>query len=237
MLPIRFPGSRFLSAALLFFGAIGERSIRIGFPALTGMYESLLFFAGSLAAFLAWYRFTENGRKLPALLFGGTLIAVVLTALASSPIVSSSVQPPVPALRSLWLLLHVSFAFIGEALFAVAFVASLLYLFGSGDAPRKKTLDRIIYTSVGIGYLFFTSGALIFGAIWAQAAWGRYWSWDPKETWALVTWLVYTAYLHARLIRRRTGKLPAMLSAAGFLITLFTLFGVSWLLPGLHSYG
>jgi ABC-type transport system involved in cytochrome c biogenesis permease subunit len=89
---------------------------------------------------------------------------------------------------------------------------------------------------VGIGYPFYTLGALIFGAIWAEQAWGRYWSWDPKETWALVTWLVYTLYLHLRLVRRNTSSLPPIIVILGFLIALFTFLGVNYLLSGLHSY-
>jgi ABC-type transport system involved in cytochrome c biogenesis permease subunit len=83
----------------------------------------------------------------------------------------------------------------------------------------------------------FTVGALVFGAVWAEQAWGAWWSWDPKETWALVTWLVYTFYLHVRLIRKKTGALPAWISVIGFACTLFTFFGVNFLLSGLHSYG
>jgi ABC-type transport system involved in cytochrome c biogenesis permease subunit len=82
----------------------------------------------------------------------------------------------------------------------------------------------------------FTAGALIFGAVWAQKAWGRWWGWDPKETWALITWLVYTFYLHLRLISKKTGKLISLIAVIGFLCTIFTFFGVNYLLPGLHSY-
>ena len=94
-----------------------------------------------------------------------------------------------------------------------------------------------MYTTIIIGYPIFTAGALIFGAIWAEAAWGSYWSWDPKETWALVTWLVYTGFLHTRLVMKLKGRISAIFSIVGFVFTIFTFAGVNYLLVGLHSYG
>jgi cytochrome c-type biogenesis protein CcsB len=143
---------------------------------------------------------------------------------------------PIPALQSYWLALHVTLSFIGESFFIVSFVASILYL-AARDEERLKRLDRLSYTAVGIGYPVFTAGALIFGAVWAQTAWGAWWSWDPKETWALITWLVYTAFLHTRLVKKLRGRLSAILSIVGFVFTVFTFFGVNYLLSGLHSYG
>jgi ABC-type transport system involved in cytochrome c biogenesis permease subunit len=94
----------------------------------------------------------------------------------------------------------------------------------------------LAYTSIAIGYPIFTAGALVFGAVWAEKAWGVWWSWDPKETWALITWLTYTAYLHFRLVRKNTSKVMPILVIAGFIIAMFTFFGVNFLLSGLHSY-
>ena len=93
-----------------------------------------------------------------------------------------------------------------------------------------------MYTSIAIGYPIFVAGAIIFGAIWAKTAWGNYWSWDPKETWALITALIYTVYLHTRIIKKMRGKISAVLSIIGFAFTLFTFLGVNYLIPGLHSY-
>jgi len=118
---------------------------------------------------------------------------------------------------------------------AAGFVTAILQLL-SKDPLKKAELDRLTYTSIGIGYPIFTAGALVFGAIWAEKAWGVWWSWDPKETWALVTWLTYTAYLHLRLIRKKTSALVAALVIVGFFVAMFTFFGVNFLLPGLHSY-
>ena len=161
--------------------------------------------------------------------------ALILLAIASSPIAPQDIQPPVPALQSSWLVLHVTFAFIGEAFFAVGFITAIYYLVLK-DEDKKKEVDRILYTTIAIGYPIFTAGALIFGAIWAEAAWGSYWSWDPKETWALITWLIYTAYLHSRLVKKLRGNISAILAIIGFLFTMFTFFGVNYLLSGLHSY-
>ena len=213
-----------------------QRSIKINFIAITNTYESLIFFSGIIALLLFIYRLRLKERALPFISFGGTVIAIVLLAIVSSPVFSKNVLPPIPALRSHWLVLHVTFAFIGEAFFALAFSASIYYL-TCKDNEKKKEADRIIYTAIGIGYPLFTVGALIFGAIWAQYAWGSYWSWDPKETWALITWIIYTGYLHTRFIKRTKGKASAIISIIGCAFTMFTFFGVNYLLTGLHSYG
>jgi ABC-type transport system involved in cytochrome c biogenesis permease subunit len=232
------PFSHFLlaAAALLLLAVTVDRSIRISFVAITNTYESLLFFSAAISLALFFLRVLLKER-LPAFAsFGATVIALALLLLSSSPLAPKEIQPPIPALQSLWLVLHVSFSFIGEAFFAVSFASAIVALAARSEAVRRDA-ERITYTTIGIGYPVFTAGALVFGAIWAQAAWGSYWSWDPKETWALVTWLTYTAYLHTRFIRRLRGRLSSVLAIAGFAGTLFTFFGVNYLLMGLHSYG
>jgi ABC-type transport system involved in cytochrome c biogenesis permease subunit len=224
-----------LAASLLLLAELARRSLEIRFIALTGTFESLLFFSALIALLTFAYRMQKKVPYYPLVLFGGTMLALIFLAVASSPIAPTEVKPPIPALQSGWLVLHVSFAFIGEAFFALSFVSAILFLIAR-DNDRKKTLDRITYTSVAVGYPIYTAGALIFGAIWAEQAWGRYWSWDPKETWALVTWLVYTIYLHLRFIRKNTSALPAVVVIVGFIVTIFTFLGVNFLLPGLHSY-
>lgn len=224
-----------LAATVLLFATTIVRSIRIEFVAVTNTFEALVFFAGAITLLLFAYRMQKRWSVIPAVVFGATVVALALVAVASSPLVPSTTQPPIPALQSYWLVLHVTMAFIGEAFFVVGFVASIIYLVSKDDAKRHNA-DRVTYTSIAIGYPIFTAGALIFGAIWAEAAWGSYWSWDPKETWALITWLTYTVYLHARLVKRFRGKLTAWLSILGFLFTMFTFFGVNYLISGLHSY-
>ncbi len=225
------------AAALLLFASLVERSIRIRFAAVTNTYESLVFFSAAICVLLFVLRAVRGPRGLPpGVQFGMTLVCIVFLALSSSPLVPRDAQPPIPALRSLWLALHVTFAFIGEAFFVLSFAAAIGF-FASGQPETRQQMDRLVATSIGIGYPVFTAGALIFGAVWAETAWGSWWSWDPKETWALITWLIYTAYLHTRLVRRMRGSWSAALAIAGFAATVFTFFGVNYLMAGLHSYG
>ncbi|MDP3110996.1 MAG: c-type cytochrome biogenesis protein CcsB [Thermodesulfovibrionales bacterium] len=100
-----------------------------------------------------------------------------------------------------------------------------------------ETLEEITYKSIAIGFPIFTLGGLIFGAIWADQAWGVYWSWDPKETWSLITWFVYAFFLHSRLLRGWRGKKVAIVAVIGFIAVIFTYLGVNLLLSGLHAYG
>lgn len=225
-----------LAGALLLLATTVQRSIQIDFVAVTNTFESLVFFSGVIALLLFFYRIQKRWKVMQFIIFGSTIIALILLATASSPIAPRDIQPPIPALQSMWLVLHVTFAFIGEAFFTLSFVTSIYYLLAK-DEEKKLNADRLTYTAIAIGYPIYTAGALIFGAIWAEAAWGSYWSWDPKETWALITWLVYTAFLHSRLVKRLRGNISAILAIAGFLFTIFTFFGVNYLLPGLHSYG
>lgn len=223
-----------LSSLLLFINVI-IRSFQIKFVALTNTFESLVFFAGMTLLILFLYRIRWKEKAFSLIIFGGSVVSAALLAIASSPIAPKEVVPPIPALQSNWLILHVSFAFIGEAFFVIAFVAAVYYLLTKSE-EKKKNLDSLVYTAIAIGYPIYTAGALIFGAIWASDAWGSFWSWDPKETWALITWIVYTAYLHSRFVKKFRGKVSAWLSIIGFVFTIFTFFGVNYLLPGLHSY-
>ncbi|NLM17423.1 MAG: c-type cytochrome biogenesis protein CcsB [Candidatus Riflebacteria bacterium] len=102
--------------------------------------------------------------------------------------------------------------------------------------PSCKKLETAAHQSIAVGYPLYAIGGLIFGMIWANNAWGRYWGWDPKETWALITTLVYSVYLHQRIGKKRSGPITAAISTAGFLTALFTLFGANFLISGLHSY-
>lgn len=223
-------------AALVFFGITVVRSFKISFVALTSTYESLLFYSGFIMALEIGYRYQKKIPFSRIIEFGATVSALVMAAIASSPLLPKDALPPIPALKSLWLVAHVALSFIGEAFFVISFAASLAFLFAKDDAKRLD-YDRITYTSIAVGYPIFTAGALIFGAIWAEQAWGRWWSWDPKETWALITWLVYTLYLHVRLVMKKKDATASWISVIGFLCTVFTFFGVNYLLPGLHSYG
>jgi ABC-type transport system involved in cytochrome c biogenesis permease subunit len=224
------------AATVGFLGITLARSISIGFVALTSTYESLLFYSAFIMILAIGYRFQKRIPYSKIIGFGATVGALVMAAIASSPLLPKEALPPIPALRSLWLVIHVALSFVGEAFFVISFVSAIAFL-ATRDEKKKLEFDRITYTAVAVGYPIFTAGALIFGAIWAEQAWGRWWSWDPKETWALITWMVYTLYLHVRLIMKKKDATASWIAVIGFLCTVFTFFGVNYLLPGLHSYG
>ncbi len=206
----------------------------------TTMYESVSFLAWSCVLAVIIFDRKFRLEKIAPYLW---LVVVALMALASSPALPKSFHPLVPALQSYWLWLHVSVTLLGEAFLAVAFVASLLYLLsperkdgGPDYEARREKLDRVAYRAVAVGFPLFTLGALVFGMIWASQAWGRYWGWDPKEVWSLITWLFYALYLHTRLVYGWKGRKSALIAVLGFLAALFTFFGVNYFLSGLHSY-
>jgi cytochrome c-type biogenesis protein CcsB len=167
-------------------------------------------------------------------------LPVAFIIMASTFLVDSSIRPLIPALQSNWLVAHVVTCFLGYAGFTASFVAALMLLVvrkwpsAAEHLPGAKVLDEIVYRSVVVGFSLLSVG-IITGAAWADHAWGSYWSWDPKETWSLITWMVYAAFLHARLARGWSGTRMAFLSILGFGCVLFTYFGVNYL-PGLHSY-
>lgn len=127
-------------------------------------------------------------------------------------------------------------ALIGLMAVMALFLLKYLWRGLSKVLPEAQQLDNLTYRAIAVGYPLFTVGGLIFGMIWANKAWGRYWGWDPKETWALITFFVYSIYLHVRLVRGWGGVSTACLSVLGFIVTMFTLFGVNLLISGLHSY-
>lgn len=233
---ILLAGFGFQLAGLIF------RGITARFMPITNMYESLNFFSAAivLAYLIVEHRFHNRT-------FGVFILPVVfiLMAFSSLPTTPKDIVPLIPALQSQWLIWHVVLSFIGEAAFAVAFGSGIMYLlreraaagsFAARTFPDARTLDLVTYRAVAIGFPIFTLGALVFGAVWAKYAWGDYWTWDPKETWALITWIVYALFLHARIIQGWKGRVTALIAVVGFLATLFTLFGVNYLLSGLHSY-
>lgn len=171
--------------------------------------------------------------------FGVTLIAIAAFIATN---LSSEMRPVPPALRSIWRVPHIGSATLAYAAFGMAFCLAIMYLirarredsFWADRLPSPNSLDHTIYRLVAFGFLMETF-LILTGALWAQKSWARYWGWDNKETWSLITWLVYAAYLHTRTIGWK-GKRSAILAIIGFAIAMFTLFGVSYLLSGLHSY-
>ena len=151
------------------------------------------------------------------------------------------IQPLVPALQSYWMKVHVPANFIGYGAFSLAaMVASAYLLVNRGilasRLPSLEVLDDVMYKAIAIGFAFFTI-ATILGAMWAAEAWGGYWSWDPKETWALIVWLNYAAWLHLRMVKGLRGPVLAWWALVGLLVTTFAFLGVNMFLSGLHSYG
>jgi cytochrome c-type biogenesis protein CcsB len=218
------------------------RTIESGHAPFTNMYESLSFLAWSGAFAYVIIETKYKIRKAGPYLM---LIIIGIMALASSPLMPKNATPLVPALQSYWLWLHVSVTLLGEAFFAVAFITSIMYLVADSrekkGAARKgaissEKLDSISYRSIAVGFPLFTLGGLVFGMVWAYQAWGSYWSWDPKETWSLITWFVFALYLHTRIVMGWKGRRSALIAVIGFLAALFTYFGVNYLLVGLHSY-
>ena len=215
----------------------------IGHAPLSNMYESLVFFSWTIVII---YLVIERQYKNAVIGAFTTPLAFLAMAYASmSPNISDRIQPLIPALKSNWLIAHVITCFFGYAGFAIAFGISLMYLLKQRDAedksnllshfPKPHVLDEMTHQMVMFGFLFLSIG-IITGAVWANSAWGSYWTWDPKETWSLITWFIYATLLHARMMRGWYGKRIAYLSIVGFMAVIFTYFGVNYL-PGLHSYG
>jgi ABC-type transport system involved in cytochrome c biogenesis permease subunit len=207
----------------------------IGHAPLSNFYESLIFYSWCITLILI---VMKKSVGLPLVTTFASLAALFLIGYASlSPSVDKNIQPLIPALQSNWLHVHVFTCFIAYAAFAISFLSGLFSLFTwKKILPSKESFDDINYQSVMVGFPMLSAGILT-GAVWAHYAWGSYWSWDPKETWSLITWLVYALFLHARLARGWKGKKIAFLSIVGFLSVIFTYFGVNFLLSGLHSYG
>ncbi|MGE4542757.1 MAG: c-type cytochrome biogenesis protein CcsB [Pedobacter sp.] len=219
-----------------------NRYLATGFLPLSSLHESLSFFAwaivGTYLLFHMRYRLAVLGAFV-------TPLALVLMIFGSTVPMASA--PLNPSLQSVWLPVHVGLAFLGDAVFALAAVAGGLYLLQERMLKKKKvsslfyrlpslqTLDNLNHRCLSIGFPLMTLG-IITGAIWADQVWGAYWSWDPKETWALITWFLYAALLHGRLAIGWRGRKASILAILGFACLLFTFFGVNLLLSGLHSY-
>lgn len=154
---------------------------------------------------------------------------------------ADEIQPLVPALQSYWMKIHVPANFVGYGAFSLAAMVGSAYLLAkkgilANRLPSLDVLDDLMYKSISVGFAFFTI-ATILGAMWAAEAWGGYWSWDPKETWALIVWLNYAAWLHLRMIKGLRGPVLAWWALVGLLVTTFAFLGVNMFLSGLHSYG
>jgi ABC-type transport system involved in cytochrome c biogenesis permease subunit len=223
------------AGALVQTAYIAVRWAEAGRAPFSNMFESLVLFAWAVAVVYLVLRIRTH---VPALEAAASLLAVLALAYASA--FESDIKPLMPALQSNWLSVHVFTCFLGYAGFAVSFVASIGYLIvsregGGGNSELQNAFDTSMTKTISFGFLFLIVG-IITGAVWANSAWGTYWSWDPKETWSLITWLIYAGFLHCRFMRGWRGKRAAWISIIGFASVLFTYVGVNFLLSGLHSY-
>jgi len=238
-----------VSANLLLFTVLGLRWIISGYFPLSNLYESLLFLSWCLLFILIIIEAKTKTKLIGAIILPITLLIVSFASLIL-PKPMQNAAPLVPALQSNWLMMHVSMMMLSYATLILGSLLSILFLVLINNKkfsklentilPNKKELleniDNWSYRTIGLGFPFLTIG-IIAGAVWANEAWGSYWSWDPKETWALITWLVFAAYIHARLTQGWIGKKAAILGSLGFFVVWICYLGVNFLGQGLHSYG
>lgn len=225
-------------------GAIVMRTIEAGRAPLSNQFEFANVFAFGI---VLCYVVMERRHDFKYRVFGAFVMPLAFLIIGYASMLPRDIRPLMPALQSWWLQIHVGTAILAYGSFAVACGLAVMYLYRSYQEGRGKTgpilerfpslevLDEFAYKTVAFGFLFLTL-VIITGAIWAEQAWARYWGWDPKETWSLITWFVYAIYLHARFTRGWRGKKAAWFAVIGFICVLFTYVGVNILLPGLHSY-
>ncbi|NES72613.1 MAG: c-type cytochrome biogenesis protein CcsB, partial [Okeania sp. SIO2D1] len=293
-------------ANLLIAALLGARWLEAGYFPISNLYESLFFLAWGITAIHLLAEYLSRS-SLVGVVTAPLAMGVTAFAALSLPSEMQAAEPLVPALKSNWLMMHVSVMMLSYATLMVGSVLAIAFLIvtrgqkvelrgssvGTGSyrnfgqnssqftfseletnqsalastsepqelgntaviqastkqikfetspmlSPQRlslaEILDNVSYRIIGLGFPLLTIG-IIAGAVWANEAWGSYWSWDPKETWALITWLVFAAYLHARITRSWQGRKPAILAATGFIVVWICYLGVNLLGKGLHSYG
>jgi cytochrome c-type biogenesis protein CcsB len=250
--------SNFLFTVTLLSRWIGE-----GYFPLSNLYESLIFLSWSISTLQLIVESKTQSRLIGAI---STPLLFLISGFSSLtlPVEMQKALPLVPSLQSNWLMMHVSMMMVSYATLILGSLLSILYLaFISFNQKEKalllelssvnssastltsnnyskisllQTVDIWSYRIIGLGFPFLTIG-IISGAVWANEAWGSYWSWDPKETWALITWIVFAIYLHSRLIKGWQGEKAAFLGSCGFFVIWICYLGVNFLGKGLHSYG
>jgi cytochrome c-type biogenesis protein CcsB len=221
---------------------IGSRYILAGHTPITSQHEAVVFFAWATTwAYLSFrWRYTVKN-------FGTFVSILIFCLLLISSFTSRAFSPLLPALQSLWLPIHAGVSIIAYGFLSLAFCGGLMYLLQERELKSKKfgyffsrfpsldALDQLNSHCITAGFVFLTLG-IVTGSVWARQAWGTYWQWDPKETWSLITWFLYLVQLHQRLTVGWRGKRAAVMAIVGFAAVVFTLWGVPYLLGGVHSY-
>ena len=230
-----------IGAAALMLVELIVRTIQSGRIPVNSVYEFLLVFSFVLLAFSVFWLVKIKIQVIAVFIL---VVATVLLGISFS--FSGAAAPLMPALQSRWRVIHVLTAIISYSAFTVAFGIALFYVITiprkiplenlpAEKAERARFLEKLMFDAVVVGFIFLTL-LIITGSIWAEEAWGAWWSWDPKETWALITWIIYAVYMHLHSKPFWKGHKGCYLSIAGFACVLFTLLGVSFLMGGLHSY-
>jgi cytochrome c-type biogenesis protein CcsB len=217
------------------------RYFQAGYTPITNLFESLSFFALCMAGFFLYLK-----RSSRIEILGCIILPVLSIMLICALTLPTQIKPLPPVLRSYWLPVHTIFAFLGNAVFFTGFFVSIAYLMAERGIKKKRlpistrlpslaTLDSINYRCMSYGFPLLTIG-IITGSLWAGLAWGSYWNWDPKETWSLITWIVYAILIHNRLVIGWRGRKTAYMMILGFISILLTFLGVNLFIGGLHSY-
>lgn len=230
----RYAGILTINAFVFLTASLLTRAVATGHGPFASMYEFSIAFAWGILALHLYFQVRYGLRTLAVL-----VLPVAIGLLAYAATMPSNVEPLVPALQNqLLLTVHVAVAVIAYGAFTVSFAAAVLYLIQRNDTvrwlPRSTVLDEIGYKAVIVGFPLLAL-VILLGAIWAEIAWGSYWTWDPKETASLATWLIYGGYLHARVVRDWRGQRSAYLLIGGFAATLLTYYG-NLFFGGMHSY-
>jgi len=215
---------------------------------VSSLYEVFILFAVLTTLMYLYYE-----QKIRTRSMGGFVMLIVSAAVGfllwyTFDRGAHEIQPLVPALKSYWMKIHVPANFIGYGGFSIAAMVGLAYVLTEKiqtknpqsrflrAMPSLESMDDLMYKTIALGFAFFTI-ATVLGAMWAAEAWGGYWSWDPKETWALIVWLNYAAWLHIRMSKGWRGRPMALWAVIGLVVTVFAFLGVNMFLSGLHSYG
>ena len=210
------------------------RGIEAGRVPMSNQFEFAMMFSFGIGVILLILRY---GLKIEWITLPGMIAtwAIYLYAM----FLPRTIQPLMPALRSVWFVSHIGSAAFAYAAFMLAGAAGVRYLLTEKkdpNDPKLQEIDYFIYRLISIGLLLLTV-TIVIGAIWAEEAWSSFWTWDPKEVWALITWIIYAIFLHLRLNRKKKGRFSAIYAIAAVPVVLFTFIGVNTILPGLHSYG